>query len=247
MTRVLIVDDEEGIRAVLADALETAGHETVQAEDVETALRCLDEQPFDVLLSDLRMPGSMDGMDLVRRSRAMWPDMQVVVLTAHGSVGTAVEAIKLGAFDFIEKPISSPADLRALVRRAINWKGARPTGAGPTRLDTAVSTEPPSQGPGSGSWLRDFLYQLKRRHVYTVAVGYLAVGFLLLQGAELVLPALPVPSWLYPAFVALTLAGFPVALVLGWIYDISRKGIRRTDAVDRESAVTARGSRNAEA
>jgi CheY-like chemotaxis protein len=245
MAKVLIVDDEEGIRSVLADALESAGHETVQAQDVETALLCLDDQPFDILLSDLRMPGTLDGMDLVRRTRARWPDMQVIVLTAHGSVGTAVEAIKLGAFDFIEKPISSPADLRALVRRALNWRSA-PRHVPAMAVDASrVATAPvgESRGPTEGgpaaapvSWLRDFLFQAKRRHVYTVAVGYLAVGFLLLQGAQLVLVLPFLPSWLYPAFVGLTVAGFPVALVLGWIYDITRKGIRRTDTLDTEGA-----------
>jgi len=231
MAKVLIVDDEEGIRSVLADALESVGHETVQAEDVDAALLCLDEQPFDILLSDLRMPGPLDGMDLVRRSRARWPGMQVIVLTAHGSVGAAVEAIKLGAFDFIEKPISSPADLRSLVRRALNWRGAARPAAGANGEGASGATE---TGPAAepGSWFRGFLFQLKRRHVYTVAVGYLAVGFLLLQGAELVLPVLPVPSWLYAAVVAFTLAGFPIALVLGWIFDITRKGIRRTDSAE---------------
>jgi two-component system, NtrC family, response regulator AtoC len=231
MARVLIVDDEEGIRSVLADSLVSAGHETEEAENVRQALDRLNDGPFDVLMSDLRMPGDLDGMDLVRHARAQWPAMQVIVLTAHGSVNVAVEAIKLGAFDFIEKPISSPAELRALVKRAMNWRSAVP--AAVRRENAAVRDEAEEEGSTSRSRVVDLFWQLKRRHVYTVAVGYLAVGFLGLQAAELVLPALPkVPSWMYPALVVLTLAGFPVAIVLGWVYDITRKGIRRTDAVE---------------
>jgi CheY-like chemotaxis protein len=242
MASVLIVDDEEGIRAVLAEALESAGHQTVQAMDGRDALNQLDDQPFDVVLSDLRMPGDVDGMELVRRARARWPSMQVIVLTAHGSVEVAVEAMKLGAFDFIEKPISSPADLRALVKRAVNWRGTSPR---PVPMMYDVPPAESAEATQTG-WLKHFLWQLKRRHVYTVAVGYLAFGFLALQAAELVLPAIPgVPSWLYSALVGFTLAGFPVALVLGWVYDITRRGIQRTADADAQMESGRRGGTGA--
>jgi DNA-binding NtrC family response regulator len=96
MANVLVVDDEEGIRSVVTEALKGAKHATVEASDATEALRHLEDQPFDVMLSDLRMPG-IDGMELVRRARAQWPAMQIIVLAAHGSIGTAVEAMKLGA------------------------------------------------------------------------------------------------------------------------------------------------------
>jgi serine/threonine protein kinase len=78
--------------------------------------------------------------------------------------------------------------------------------------------------------LAPFLAELQRRRVYNVALGYAALAFLLLQGSELILPALPVPAWAYPAVVAVTLAGFPVALVLAWMYDLTASGVRRTAA-----------------
>jgi serine/threonine protein kinase len=78
--------------------------------------------------------------------------------------------------------------------------------------------------------LAPFLDELRRRRVFNVAFGYAAVAFLLLQGAELILPALPLPTWAYPLVVAVTLAGFPVALVLAWMYDITATGLRRTEA-----------------
>jgi DNA-binding response OmpR family regulator len=240
MARVLIVDDEEGVRQVLVDALSTE-HDTADAPDAAAALGLLEDEPWDILLSDLRMPGRLDGMDLVRLARARWPEMQVIVLTAHGSIDGAVEAMKLGAFDFLEKPVASPDALRALVRRALNWRGRSPLGnAGGALADAAgaagtlagartvaaAANGPPGQ-------IANFLWQLRRRRVYTVAVGYAAVAFLGLQAAELILPGLPMlPGWLYSALVGLALAGFPVALVLGWVFDVTAKGVRRTTAHD---------------
>jgi two-component system response regulator FlrC len=119
MAHILIVDDEAGIREFLADALEADGHETTTAEDGYTALKRLHERGYDLMITDLRMPGALDGMDLVRKARSEQPEMEVIVLTAHGTVDTAVEAMKLGAFDYLQKPISSPAELRMVVARAL--------------------------------------------------------------------------------------------------------------------------------
>ena len=118
MTKILVVDDEEGIRSFLADALESEGHAIVQAADGDAALRQLEAHSFHVMITDLRMPG-IDGMTLVRKARTDRPEMEVIVLTAHGSVEGAVEAMKLGAFDYLRKPISGPAELRLLVARAL--------------------------------------------------------------------------------------------------------------------------------
>src|SRR5690606_38670959 len=119
MAHILIVDDEAGIREFLADALEADGHETTTAEDGYAALKLLNERAFDLMITDLRMPGAVDGMDLVRKARSEQPEMEVIVLTAYGTVDTAVEAMKLGAFDYLQKPISSPAELRMVVARAL--------------------------------------------------------------------------------------------------------------------------------
>lgn len=75
-----------------------------------------------------------------------------------------------------------------------------------------------------------FLAELRRRRVWNVAIGYAAGAFVLLQGAGLILQGLPVPDWAYPLVVAMTLAGFPVALVLAWMYDLTAAGIRRAEA-----------------
>ena len=117
MTRILVVDDEQGVRAFLADALAAAGHDVVEAEDGEAAYRALRGGAFDVLVTDLQMP-RLDGMELLRRARREQPNVAVIVLTAHGSIAGAVEAVKLGAVDYLEKPLESPAVLRQIVARA---------------------------------------------------------------------------------------------------------------------------------
>jgi two-component system, NtrC family, response regulator AtoC len=118
MARILVIDDEEGIRAFLAEALERDGHEVAVAASGEAGLRQAAERAFHLVITDLRMPG-VDGMTVVRRLRAEQPDTEVIVLTAHGSVETAVDAMKLGAYDYLKKPLGSPAELRLLVARAV--------------------------------------------------------------------------------------------------------------------------------
>jgi two-component system response regulator FlrC len=127
MARILVADDEEGIRSFLAEALAGAGHHVEEAADGELAYQALSGRAFHVVVTDLKMP-KMDGMELVRRLRREQPEVEIIVLTAHGSVAGAVEAMKLGAFDYIEKPLQSPAALRLLVDRAIERRGLRDQG-----------------------------------------------------------------------------------------------------------------------
>jgi two-component system response regulator AtoC len=117
MANILVVDDEVGIREFIAEALENQ-HATVTAPDAEAALRELGARGFDLMLTDLKMPG-MSGLTLLERAKEMQPDLEVIVLTAHGTVSTAVEAIKKGAFDFLQKPVSGPEELRLLAARAL--------------------------------------------------------------------------------------------------------------------------------
>jgi two-component system response regulator FlrC len=122
MAAILVVDDEEGIREFLADALATDGHVVTRAADGSEALGRLHSRSFDLMITDLKMPGALDGIDLVRQARAEQPEIEVIVLTAFGTVETAVEAMKLGAFDYLQKPIGSPAELRLLVSRALDHR-----------------------------------------------------------------------------------------------------------------------------
>ncbi len=118
MARILVVDDETGFRGFMAEALELQGHDVEQAGDGLEARELLKKRSFHVLLSDLKMP-NMNGMELLGWVRAEQPELEVIMLTAHGSVGTAVEAMKIGAFDYLEKPLESPDTLRLMVARAV--------------------------------------------------------------------------------------------------------------------------------
>ena len=124
MARVLVVDDEAGIREFLSEALADDDHEVAVAASGEAAWARLEREGFDLVLTDLSMPG-MDGLELLRRVREAQPEVEVVVITAHGKVDSAVEAMRLGAFDYLQKPIGSLAELRLLVRRAAERRALR--------------------------------------------------------------------------------------------------------------------------
>jgi CheY-like chemotaxis protein len=114
---VLIVDDERNIRLTLSRSLEALGMQIQTAVNGEEALQKLQEDEFALLLLDLKMPG-IDGMDVLRQIRERWPKTRVIVITAHGSIDLAVEAMKLGAVDFIQKPFS-PTEIRELVTKVL--------------------------------------------------------------------------------------------------------------------------------
>jgi two-component system response regulator FlrC len=116
--RILVVDDEAGVRAFLEAALRSDGHDVTPAADGAEALALLRRHSFHVLITDLRMP-QLDGMALLRHARSERPDTEVIVLTAFGAVDSAIEAMKLGAFEYLQKPLASPAELRLLVQRAL--------------------------------------------------------------------------------------------------------------------------------
>jgi len=115
---VLIVDDEKNILLTLSQSLEALQLETATATNGEEALAKLMEKEFGLILLDIRMPG-MDGMEVLRQVREIRPDIRIIMITAYGTVGLAVEAMKLGAVDFIQKPFS-PEEIRELVSRVLD-------------------------------------------------------------------------------------------------------------------------------
>jgi DNA-binding response OmpR family regulator len=115
---VLIVDDEKNIRLTLSQALEVLEVETDTAANGEEALAKLKEKEFGLILLDLKMPG-IDGMEVLRQVSKIRPDIRIIILTAYGTVELAVEAMKSGAADFIQKPFT-PEEIRELVSRVMN-------------------------------------------------------------------------------------------------------------------------------
>jgi len=109
---ILIVDDEEEFRELTSKRLEKKGLKVKAAESGEKALEILEHSYTDVVLLDVKMPG-MDGIETLRRIRAMKPLVEVVLLTGHASVDSGIEGMKLGAFDYLMKPI----DLEPLLEK----------------------------------------------------------------------------------------------------------------------------------
>ena len=117
---ILVVDDDPAVRQALEINLGKAGFEVRLARAGEEALDLLREAPADVVLTDLMMPG-MTGLEVLETVRHKWPDTQVVLMTGHGTVERAVEAMRMGAHDFIIKPVSR-AELVAILQRALREK-----------------------------------------------------------------------------------------------------------------------------
>jgi two-component system NtrC family response regulator len=116
--RLLIVEDEPGLRQVLQIQLEHEGYLARSVSSAEEALPILEKLPHDLVITDLNLPGA-SGIELLKRVRAIDPQIAVIVMTAYATVETAVQAMKEGAYDYITKPIH-PYELQALIERAVD-------------------------------------------------------------------------------------------------------------------------------
>ena len=125
--QILVVDDEPNLRRVLSAQLERDGYDVHTAEDGEQALTILKEHHIDLVITDLRMP-RIDGMELLRRTQKMDPELPVVMITAHGTVDNAVEALKTGAFDYLTKPFDQ-VEVRTIVAKALKTRALSATEA----------------------------------------------------------------------------------------------------------------------
>ncbi len=113
MTRILIVDDEGNIRRMVASLLNAEGYATLEAETGEAAIEKMAAQEADAVLLDLALPG-MSGLDVLERITADWPEVPVVMMSGQATLGDAVKATRLGAFQFLEKPLTPEAILITL-------------------------------------------------------------------------------------------------------------------------------------
>jgi two-component system response regulator AtoC len=136
--QILVVDDEANLRRVLTAQLARDGYEVHSAPDGEAGLSLLREHHIDLVITDLRMP-KMDGMELLRQALRIDPELPIVMLTAHGTVDNAVEALKTGAFDYITKPFDQ-AEVRTIVRKALRTRDL---------ADTEATREEAREGAGA--------------------------------------------------------------------------------------------------
>jgi UDP-3-O-acyl N-acetylglucosamine deacetylase len=135
--KVLIVDDEERVVESIAGVLEDEGFRVATARSGEEAIRVFEEENPDITLLDIWMPG-MDGIEILKRLKAIAPERQVIMISGHATISTAMTSVKLGAFDFIEKPLSLDV-LLLTIRRALDRQEDASSADGPGR---GVTEEP---------------------------------------------------------------------------------------------------------
>lgn len=116
----LIVDDDEAIRFFAASSLAQEGWQVNEAGSGEAALTLLEQKYFDILLLDLRLAG-IDGLTVMRQVNSRWPDIKIIIMTGHASLDSAIEAVRYGAFDYLQKPCSLD-DIIACATKALRKK-----------------------------------------------------------------------------------------------------------------------------
>ncbi len=122
--KILVVDDEPAIRKVLSEALKDEGFQVLTAVDGLNGLKEISVFRPDIVLLDIWMPGDLDGLDVLKKSRVEFPDVQFIVMSGHGTIETAVKATKLGAWDFVEKPISLDK-INILIKNILNYQSEK--------------------------------------------------------------------------------------------------------------------------
>jgi two-component system response regulator AtoC len=142
--QVLIVDDEPNLRKILSAQLTRDGYDVLTAEDGEQGLHLLREHHIDLVITDLKMP-KVDGMTLLKRALEEEPELPVVLVTAHGTIDTAVEALKRGAFDFVTKPFDKD-EVRQIVAKALKTRELRGADATPVSAGVRFGIIGASQG-----------------------------------------------------------------------------------------------------
>jgi len=120
--KLLVIDDESIVRTSCKRVLSPEGYEVRLAANAFEGIKMMEKEQFDVVLTDLKMP-DMDGITVLETIKKRWPETQVIVITGYQTVDTAVKSIKLGAFDYIEKPFTPDALLSAVAAALGNKKG----------------------------------------------------------------------------------------------------------------------------
>lgn len=118
--KILVVDDEEIVRISCNRLLTPEGYDVKTVKSATDAFALLKAEPFDLVLTDLKMP-DIDGIEVLRRVKEEWPHIEVVMITGYQTITSAVQAIKLGAFDYLEKPFT-PDSILATVENALKQK-----------------------------------------------------------------------------------------------------------------------------
>ncbi len=149
MARICIVDDKDVMRGSLTDTLVSLGHEVTSFADPRTAVGEIRPSNFDAIVSDLKMP-MMDGIDLLRTLRSRGVETPFVLMTAYASVPTAVEAMKMGAFDYVQKPFEGD-EISLVIQRAVSMGKLRGENEGSESIASQCAGVGPSGWASAGS------------------------------------------------------------------------------------------------
>jgi DNA-binding response OmpR family regulator len=139
--RALVVDDERGIRFFLTETLQRAGHVVATASSGEEALDRLRDEPYDLIMLDLKLGGRVDGLRVLESVRWRWPRTLIIILTAHGSMDSALTAIREGVDGYLLKPVE-PEDVRRAVDEALERRRSLGAGEGPEAEERVVERGP---------------------------------------------------------------------------------------------------------
>lgn len=121
---ILLVDDEANLRTVFSDVLKRAGYRVKTVEDGHKAIKEVEQNTYNLALVDLRMP-KMDGIEVLENIKKRKPELPVIIYTGYGSITTAVEAMRKGASDYLNKPFS-PEELKLAIKKVLEQKGNTP-------------------------------------------------------------------------------------------------------------------------
>ncbi|HUW95870.1 MAG TPA: response regulator transcription factor [Anaerolineae bacterium] len=176
--KLLVVDDEHGVRTSLREILEQEGHEVTTAASGQEALVALGREPFDLILVDLKMEG-MDGLEVMTEAKRMMPDTVVIMLTAYGTLDSAVGALREGAHDYLVKPCSVEEIVASVETGLAKRQQAMHRRELVTDIENSVrqlrtSSVPPrphAQGPSLGRYVRTRHLVLDREKQIVVAGG----------------------------------------------------------------------------
>ncbi len=174
MARILVADDDEMMRDSVAATLARLGHSVAAAADGAAALARLDAEAFDLLLSDLKMP-KMTGIELLEEAKKRRPNLPVVLMTAYATVRTAVDAMKLGAYDYLQKPFEAD-DLKHLVDRTLEHARLKTENEALRSIVESLPTKPMVGGGPAMSALRETVERVARSNVTVLIRGESGTG-----------------------------------------------------------------------
>lgn len=167
---LLLVDDEESIRFSVGKQLEKEGYRVSTAESGKKAIEMIGEKHFDIIITDLMMDG-VDGIEVLEKTRELHPDTPVMILTGYGSLSTAVEALRLGAFDYLQKPCDKNElllrtnrclDFLKLQRKIKTYEQILPVCSVCKKIRNDDGRE-----PGTGVWMEPDVYLDKKTEIVT--------------------------------------------------------------------------------